>query len=107
MTDKLKETVETAIQELKQVVTTLNGRRVWRGTYWEYTPILSDQYLKLRNTIDWQAAYLQEALREQEAATAKENADDARRDEVIDRGAWDGVEDVTQWLEELRGNEKD
>ena len=25
----------------------------------------------------------------------------------IDRGAWDGVEDVTQWLEELRGNEKD
>lgn len=31
----------------------------------------------------------------------------AEPDTGIDRGAWDGVEDVTQWLEELRGNEKD
>ena len=28
-------------------------------------------------------------------------------DTGTDRGAWDGVEDVTQWLEELRGNEED
>jgi hypothetical protein len=63
-TDKLKETVETAIQELRQVVATLNALRVWRGTRYEYSPILPDQYLPLRNTIDWQVAYLKEALAE-------------------------------------------
>jgi hypothetical protein len=64
MTDKLKETAEHAIQELKEVVATLNSRRVWRGTCWEYPPILPDQYLKLRNTIDWQVSYLRSALAE-------------------------------------------
>jgi len=64
MTYKLNETVKTAIQELKQVVTTLDFLRVWRGNGWEYFPMLPDQYLPLRNTIDWQVAYLKRALTE-------------------------------------------
>ena len=64
MTDKLKQTVETALEVLAKVKYGLERNRVWGGMGWSYVPIHPTQYLPLVDDLEKQMSALHRALAE-------------------------------------------
>ena len=64
MTDKLKQTVETALEVLAKVKYGLERNRVWGGMGWSYVPIHPTQYLPLVDDLEKQMSALHRAIAE-------------------------------------------
>ena len=76
MTDKLKQTVETALEVLTKVKYGLERNRVWGGMGWSYVPIHPTQYLPLVDDLEKQMSALRQALAEPDTGKDEETTRD-------------------------------